>query len=80
MHMYHTEKLDMPEYFRSELSQFMSVISRNFVQYMHNMGNQFDVGWPPLYFPIYTQMGKTLYSSPNTEHVFPGPSLPWNGH
>ena len=44
MHMYHTEKLDMPEYFRSELSQFMSVISRNFVQYMHNMGNQFDVG------------------------------------
>ena len=29
MHMYHTVKVDMPEYFRVELSHLMSVMTRN---------------------------------------------------
>ena len=32
MHMYLTVKVDMPEYFRVELSQFMSVIRSNILE------------------------------------------------
>ena len=40
MHMYRTAKVYMREDFRSELSQLMSGMSRNIVQYIHNIGDQ----------------------------------------
>ena len=61
---------DMPEDFGSELSRFISGMRRTVEKYIHNRVHQSDMGNSPLYFPIYTQMGKTMYSSPNTEHVF----------
>ena len=39
MHMYRTAKVDMPEYFRAELSQLMLVIWGYFSQYIHNRGD-----------------------------------------
>ena len=72
MQMYPTAKVDIPEYFRSELSQFMSAISRNISQDIQNRVEQCEVRNTPLYFPIYSQM----YTNPKKN---PGPSLPWNG-
>ena len=40
MHLYHTEKVDTPEDFRSELSQFMLIIRTIISQYNYNMCGQ----------------------------------------
>ena len=40
VHIYFTAKLDMPEYFRVELSQFMSVMRRNAVEEIQKRGEK----------------------------------------
>ena len=53
IHMYHTARVDMPEYFRAELSQFVLVIRSIIVQEIHNRGDQYDVGNSPFSFHMY---------------------------
>ena len=53
INMYHTARVDMPEYFRAVLSQFMLVISSIILQEIHNNGGQYDVDKSPLYCVIY---------------------------
>ena len=79
MHMYCTEKLNIIEYFRAELSRFMSWIKRTNEKYIHNMYVHCEVGKYPLSLPIYTPIYYIVYSSSNTEHYFPGVLLPRNG-
>ena len=79
MKMYRTEKLDMPEYFRAELNNFMSGMRIIFSQDIHNRCGQCDMGKEPLSSCIHRQINEIVYYLSKTEHVFPGSSLPWNG-
>ena len=54
--MYHSEKLEMPEHFRAEFSQLMSVNMSNTGQDIYNRCVKCDMGNYPLSFPIYRQM------------------------
>ena len=56
MHMYRTAKVDMPEYFRAELSQLMTIMRSIIVQYILNRDDKCEVGHSTLYFLIYRQM------------------------
>ena len=47
MHMYHNTKGDMPEYFRAELSQFMSGMRMKHVQEIQKIYEQYEVGKSP---------------------------------
>ena len=53
IHMWHTAKLDMSEYFRAELSQRVLEMSSTIVQCTHNSGFQCDVGKSTISLPIY---------------------------
>ena len=71
MHMYHTKKVEIPEYFRAELSHFMLGMREAIGQYIHNRGVQCEVGKYPRSFPIYRIVCMIVYSWSNPENVFP---------
>ena len=75
---YCTMSYCMPEYFRAELSEFMSGIRRTIAQEIHNISVQFYVVKFPLLFPVYTQMCEIVYSFPKPRHFFQLPYLLWN--
>ena len=56
IYMYRTAKVDIPEVFTYESSQFMSLMKRYFAQYIQNRGDLFDVVKSTLYFNIYKQI------------------------
>ena len=70
MYMYHTAKMDLPGYFRAELSQFVLGMRRTIAQDIQNKDEQCEVEKSPLYLPIYRLMCEILYSSSNPDHVF----------
>ena len=53
IHMWHAAKVDMSEYFRAKLSQFVLEMSSTIVQYTHNSGFPFEVGNSTISLPIY---------------------------
>ena len=53
MNMYCNENYYMPEYFRVELSQFMSLTRRAIVEKIQKSGENYEVGNSPLLFIIY---------------------------
>ena len=65
--------------FWSELSQFMSGMSRNVLQEIQNRVDKYELGKSHLFLPIYKLMCNILYYFPNNEHIISGTSLPWNG-
>ena len=56
MNIYCTENYYMPEYFRVELSQFMSLTRRAIVEEIQKRGENYEVGNSPLLFIIYRIM------------------------
>ena len=70
MHVYHTTKVDMPEYFISELIQLMSGTRRTILQDIQNRVGKYDVGKYPPSLPIYRQMCEIMYYLSNNDHVF----------
>ena len=51
MQMYRTVKVEMPEYFRFKLNQYMTVMISNIARLIHNRGNKCEAGKLPCAFP-----------------------------
>ena len=68
--MYPTEKVDMAEYFRAELSHLTSVMIRTNTQDIQNRCLKCGIGKFSLSYPFHSKIFKIVYSSYNTEHVF----------
>ena len=73
--MYCTAKVDMPEYFRVGLIQFMSAIRRTIAEEIHKRDEKYELGKYLLLFLFYSLMCKIMYYSPNYDCVFPGLSV-----
>ena len=53
MNMYINSRVETPDYFRVELSQFLSVIRRNIAEEIYKWGEKYEVRKYPLFFLIY---------------------------
>ena len=76
--MYHTAKVDKPEYFRAGFSQFMLVMISIIVQDIHNMGGQCEVGKYPL-SPSTVKCVRVCMTCQSLIMFLVGTYLPWNG-
>ena len=70
IHMYHTERVDMPEGLRSVLNIFVVVTRRTDSQYIQNMFTTFNLNDYPLHLPIYRLMCEIMYYFIKPEHAF----------
>ena len=70
IYTYYTTKMDITEYFRPQLSQFMSVIMRNIIQYIKNSGYQCEVGKSNISLHISRWMRDIIYSLSKPEYVY----------
>ena len=69
----------MPAYFRANFRQFMSLMSINISQDIHNRDGKFDLGKYPFSFPVYRKICEIIYFS-SKPGIFPGSCLSLIGH
>ena len=78
MHMYHTEKLDMPEYFRDELNHNMMVTMSTIERFTKNKVDKFEVWNSPCPLPSTGECARLCNTFTRSSIFPPDPLLQCN--